>query len=126
MLSRLKHWADAAKRDVAALWLAARDPRVPFGVKLVAGTAAAYALSPIDLIPDFIPILGYADDFILVPFGLWLAIRLVPSDLMAEFRTRADARSQIPSSRAAAVAIVLFWIAVMAAIFWAFWPVPVH
>src|SRR5689334_8800414 len=99
MLSRLRQWADAAKRDIAALWLAAHDPRVPFGAKLVAGATAAYALSPIDLIPDFIPVLGYVDDLILVPFGVWLAIKLVPAELMAEFRAQAEALGQLPSSR---------------------------
>ena len=126
MVSRLKIWADAAKRDVAALWIASHDPRVPIGAKIVAGVAVAYALSPIDLIPDFIPVLGYFDDLILVPMGLWLAIRLIPSELMIEFRGRAEALDQLPSSRIAAIAVVIIWIAVMAAILWAFWPVPAH
>lgn len=126
MFARLREWANAAKRDIAALWIAARDPRVPLGAKLVAGATAAYALSPVDLIPDFIPVLGYLDDLILIPFGVWLAIKLVPAELMAEFRAQAAALGQLPSSRAAAAAIVIFWIAVMAAIFWAFWPTPVH
>jgi uncharacterized membrane protein YkvA (DUF1232 family) len=69
MLSRLKHWARAIKRDVFALWLAARDPRVPWYAKAMAGLVAAYALSPIDLIPDFIPVLGYLDDVVLVPLA---------------------------------------------------------
>ena len=72
----LKSWARALKRDVVALWLAARDSRTPFGAKLVAGAVAAYALSPIDLIPDFIPLLGYLDDLLLVPVGIWLAVRM--------------------------------------------------
>lgn len=126
MFARVREWANAAKRDIVALWLAARDPRVPLGAKLVAGATVAYALSPIDLIPDFIPVLGYLDDLVLIPFGLWLAIKLVPTELMAEFRARAAALDQLPSSRAAAVAIVIFWITVMAAIFWVSWPTPVH
>lgn len=126
MMTGWKRWADAAKRDVVALWIAARDPRVPRGAKLVAGVAAAYALSPIDLIPDFIPVLGYIDDLILVPLGVWLALKLVPDPLMAEFRARAEALDERPSSRAAARGIILFWIAVMAVIFWAFLPAPVH
>ena len=86
MLEPLKRWARALKRDVIALWLAARDPRVPLAAKLVAGAVAAYALSPIDLIPDFIPVLGYLDDLLIVPAGIWLALRLIPAELMAELR----------------------------------------
>ena len=82
----LKSWARALKRDVSALWIAARDPRVPWYAKALAGAVAAYALSPIDLIPDFIPVLGYLDDLILVPAGIWLVLRLVPRNLMREFR----------------------------------------
>ena len=70
MLTRLKAWAAALRQDVFALWLAARDRRTPLGAKLVAALVAAYALSPIDLIPDFIPVLGLVDDLLLVPLGL--------------------------------------------------------
>src|SRR3569832_1439609 len=100
-LSALKAWAKALKRDVVALWLAARDPRVPWYAKVAAGAVAAYALSPIDLIPDFIPILGYLDDLLIVPAGIWLAVRLIPPALMAEFRQRAASRDR-PTSLAAA------------------------
>jgi uncharacterized membrane protein YkvA (DUF1232 family) len=126
MLHKWKRWAEVVRRDVVALWIAARDPRVPRGAKLMAGIAAGYALSPIDLIPDFIPVLGYVDDLILVPIGVWIAVRLVPAELMGQFRVQADALSEQPSSRAAAVGIILFWVAVMAVLFWAFWPAPVH
>lgn len=126
MVTGLKRWAETVKRDVIALWIAPRDPRVPRGAKLAAGVAAAYALSPIDLIPDFIPVLGYVDDLILVPLGIWLAVKLVPMHLMAEFRAQAEVLSEKPSSRAAAIAIIFFWIAVMAILFWAFLPAPVH
>jgi uncharacterized membrane protein YkvA (DUF1232 family) len=122
----LKRWADAVKRDVVALWIAARDPRVPRGAKLVAGAAAAYALSPIDLIPDFIPVVGYLDDLILVPLGIWLAVKLVPAELMVEFRAQAEALGGKPSGRAAAIAIIIFWLAIMAVIFWAFLPTPLR
>ena len=74
------------KRDAVALALAAQDPRVPLKAKLVAVAVAAYALSPIDLIPDFIPVLGYLDDLVIVPAGILLAVRLIPPELMAEFR----------------------------------------
>src|SRR5918993_4535166 len=90
-LERLKSWARALKRDVVALWLAARDPRTPVLAKLVAAAVAAYALSPIDLIPDFIPVLGYLDDVILLPVAILLVIRLIPSDVMAQHRELAAA-----------------------------------
>lgn len=112
---QLKAWARALKRDVVALWLAARDPRVPLTAKMLAGSVAAYALSPIDLIPDFIPVLGYLDDLLIVPLGIWLALRLIPPDLMAEFRATATERAK-PSSYWAASAIVMLWLA-MAALF---------
>jgi uncharacterized membrane protein YkvA (DUF1232 family) len=74
MLKRLKDWARAVKRDVHGLWLAARDPRTPWYAKAVALGIAAYALSPIDLIPDFIPVLGYLDEVILLPLAIMLAV----------------------------------------------------
>jgi uncharacterized membrane protein YkvA (DUF1232 family) len=79
MMERLRGWARAVKRDLRALWLGVRDPRVPVMAKLLAGLALAYALSPIDLIPDFIPVLGQADDLILVPLLVRAALRLVPT-----------------------------------------------
>src|SRR5215475_7810996 len=82
----LRGWARTVKRDVHALYLASFDPRVPWYAKTVAIAVAAYALSPIDLIPDFIPVLGYLDDLIIVPLGIWLAIALIPKDIMAEHR----------------------------------------
>ena len=88
---RLRGWARGIKRDVHALYLAAQDPRVPWYAKVAAIAVAAYALSPIDLVPDFIPIVGYLDDLVIVPLGILLAVRLVPADLMLEFRTAAKA-----------------------------------
>ena len=110
-LERLKRWAHALKRDVVALWHAARDPRVPLAAKLVAGAVAAYALSPIDLIPDFIPVLGYLDDLLIVPAGIWLALRLIPPALMADLRRHAEEAEAFPVSRAGAAAVVLLWVA---------------
>ena len=109
-LQRLKTWARALKRDVLAIWIAARDSRTPWAAKIVAAAVAAYALSPIDLIPDFIPILGYLDDLIIVPLGVALVVRLVPPDLMAEFRALASARPVRPRSYIAAVLIVGLWL----------------
>ena len=110
-LSRVKEWARAVKRDVVALWIAARDPRTPWYAKLLAALVAAYALSPIDLIPDAIPVLGYLDDLILVPLGIVATVALIPAPLMQEFRREADARAERPTSRTAMVVIVCLWIA---------------
>jgi uncharacterized membrane protein YkvA (DUF1232 family) len=109
-LQRLKSWARALKTDVVALWIAARDPRTPLRAKLVAGAVAAYALSPIDLIPDVIPVLGYLDDLLIVPIGIALAIRLIPPALMAEFRGRAATRMEQPKSYVAALFVVAAWL----------------
>jgi uncharacterized membrane protein YkvA (DUF1232 family) len=122
LLTRAKPWARAVRRDVLALWFAARDRRVAWHVKALCAAIAAYALSPIDLIPDFIPVLGYLDEIILLPLAILLAVRLVPPSLMAEFRAQAEQLSDRPVSRAAAVAIVLLWIGAAAAIAWAVWP----
>ncbi len=110
-LGRLRDWAREIKRDVHALYLAARDPRVPWYAKAVALAVAAYALSPIDLIPDFIPVLGYLDDVIIVPLGIVLAVRLIPADILAEHRAVASEAGKRPASRTAAVVIVAIWIA---------------
>jgi uncharacterized membrane protein YkvA (DUF1232 family) len=86
----LERWSRAARREARLLRLAANDPRVPWYAKALAAGVVAYALSPIDLIPDFIPVLGYLDDALLVPLGLWLAWRLVPRDVRADLRRQAD------------------------------------
>ena len=114
----LRSWAGALKRDVVALWIAARDPRVPWPAKALAGAVAAYALSPIDLIPDFIPVLGQLDDLLIVPAGLWLVIRMIPPPLFAEFRAEADRRAQRPTSYAAAAVVAAIWAAASAAAIW--------
>jgi uncharacterized membrane protein YkvA (DUF1232 family) len=109
-MRRLRDWAREIKRDVAALYLAARDPRVPWYAKAVALAVAAYALSPIDLIPDFIPVIGYLDDVVIVPLGIVLAVQLIPADILAEHRATASELGERPTSRAAAVVIVAIWI----------------
>ena len=109
MIDALKSWARNIKRDVVALWIAARDTRTPLAAKIVAGAVAAYALSPIDLIPDFIPVLGYLDDLLIVPLGIWIAVRLIPPPLLAEFRSAASARSR-PTSRTAAAIVIGLWL----------------
>jgi uncharacterized membrane protein YkvA (DUF1232 family) len=110
MLQRLRYWARGIKRDVHPLYLAARDPRVPWYAKAVALAVAAYALSPIDLIPDFIPVIGYLDDLIIVPLGILLAVRLIPADVLAELRAAASEAAERPTSRMAALVIVAIWI----------------
>lgn len=108
--ARLKQRARDLKTEAFALYLAARDPRTPWYAKLLVAGIVAYALSPIDLIPDFIPVLGYLDDLILLPLGITLAIRLIPQHVLAECRTRArktgDGR---PVSRVAGAVIVIIW-----------------
>ena len=112
LIGRLRRWARLLKRDVMALYFAAKDRRVPWYAKVVAGCVAAYALSPLDLIPDFIPVLGYLDDIILVPLGIALAIRLIPPDLLEEHRRKAEAQAaQRPVSRWAATVIITVWLA---------------
>ena len=115
MLGRLKGWARTIKRDVHALYLAARDPRVPWPAKALALFVAGYALSPIDLIPDFIPVVGYLDDIVLVPLGIALAVRMIPRDVMAEHRAAATLATGRPVSPIAAAVIVTAWMALIAA-----------
>jgi uncharacterized membrane protein YkvA (DUF1232 family) len=115
---RLKKWMRALRRDAHAIRLASRDPRVPWTVKLLAIAVAGYALSPIDLIPDVIPVLGVLDDLIIVPLGIWLVIALIPEDVMREYRAMASAAAQRPVSKAAAIIIVALWISGAALLGW--------
>lgn len=103
-------WALALKADVIAVFIAARDPRAPWGPRLLALAVAAYALSPIDLIPDFIPVLGLLDDLILVPLGLWLVVRWMPPAVMSDARARAAEIGARPKSWAAAAFFMLVWL----------------
>ncbi len=118
MLEHWKQWARLIKRDAHALYLAARDPRVPWYAKALAIAVAAYAASPIDLIPDFIPIVGYLDDLIIVPLGIALVVRLIPPALMAEHRALADAAQDRPVSRIAAALIATIWLVSVVAAAW--------
>ncbi len=124
MLGGLREWARTIKRDVVALYIAARAPRVPWYVKLAAAVVAAYALSPIDLIPDFIPVLGYLDEAILLPIALIIVIKMIPVPLMAEFRTEAQRRAERPTSWVAAAVIIALWITAATFLIWMFWPTP--
>ncbi|PQA83687.1 hypothetical protein C5F52_09700 [Limnohabitans sp. TS-CS-82] len=111
LIARLKTWARGIKRDVVTVYFAARDPQAPTGARLLAAVVAAYALSPIDLIPDFIPVLGYLDDLLIVPFGLLLVMRLMPDEVIANARVKADTLLAKPRSLWAAACFVAIWIA---------------
>lgn len=111
------------KQDTYTLYVASRDPRVPLVAKLVIGAVLAYALSPIDLIPDFIPVLGYLDDFVLIPLGIALAIQLIPDNIWRDCKTRAAATlgNKLPRSRAAALVIISIWLGAAAWLTWFGW-----
>src|SRR5690242_7542866 len=111
MSQSLRDWARLIKQDVHALYLASRDPRLPWYAKACAIALAGHALSPIDLIPDFIPVLGYLDDVIIIPLGILLVVRMIPPELMAEHRELASAAQERPVSRTAPVVIGLIWVA---------------
>ncbi len=106
------------KIDAHAAWLAARDPRTPWHARAFGLLVAAYALSPIDLIPDFIPVLGLLDDALLIPLGLWLFVKLLPPGLMEEHRARAAAAAERPVSRAGLALVMLTWAAAAALAAW--------
>ncbi len=106
----LRHWAQTLTRDVHALYLACGDPRVPWYAKALAIVVVGYALSPIDLIPDFIPVLGLLDDLVLLPAGLYLVLKFIPSEVLEDHRRQASAAAaERPTCRIAAVAIVAIW-----------------
>ena len=110
VISRLRDKARALKRDAVILYFAVRDPRTPLIAKLVAGLVVAYTLSPIDLIPDFIPVLGYLDEIILIPLGIALSLRLIPEEVLIASRVKAASALSQPKNYVAAGVIVLLWI----------------
>ena len=109
VVENLKVWAGRLKAELYALYLAYRDPRVPLHARVFAACVVGYAFSPIDLIPDPVPVLGYLDDLILIPLGVALAIRMIPEDVLAECRERARAAEGRPVNRIAA-AVVVIWL----------------
>lgn len=113
--SDLRTWARRIKRDGVTLWFAGKNPRTPWYAKALGVFVVAYALSPIDLIPDFIPVLGYVDDVLLLPGLIWVAIKLLPANVLAECRTQADewmaSKAAKPTSKVGAVVVVLLWLA---------------
>ena len=119
---KLRQKAKAIKADVLALWFAYRDERTPWYAKLWTAMVVGYAFSPIDLIPDFIPVLGYVDDAILLPLGILVAIRLIPKEVLADSRVKAriwlEEREGKPKNWAAAIMIVLLWAALLLSIFY--------
>jgi uncharacterized membrane protein YkvA (DUF1232 family) len=117
--ARVREWAEALRRDVYAIYLASRDERVPWYAKGLALLIAAYAVSPVDLIPDFIPVLGHLDDAILIPLGIWLLLRLIPSDLLNEHRRQAEANAERPTDwRIGAVFIAIWGVALAFSVRW--------
>ncbi|WP_183264472.1 DUF1232 domain-containing protein [Aminobacter niigataensis] len=118
VLEAAKRWARLLKRDVVALYLAARSRSTPWYARVAAACVAAYALSPIDLIPDFVPILGYLDDLLIVPLGIWLVIRMIPPELMADFRAKAAEINAKPRSLAGLAFVVTVWLAALALAGW--------
>jgi uncharacterized membrane protein YkvA (DUF1232 family) len=121
MKDRLRRWAEVLERDTLTIWLAARDPRVPWYVKGLALCIAAYALSPIDLIPDFIPVIGYLDDLLIVPLGIYFVLKLTPTTVVEELRATAARRiaDRPPPSMAGAAAIIAVWVAIAALVAYA-------
>jgi uncharacterized membrane protein YkvA (DUF1232 family) len=118
MFSRIRNRARSLKADGYAIYLASRDPRVPWYAKALAIAVAAYALSPIDLIPDFIPVIGYLDDLIILPLGILLVVSLIPETVMAEYRAKAAEAGPRPASTAGMIAIVVLWVSGAAALGW--------
>ena len=125
-IQRLRDWASRLKQETFALYLAARHPRTRWPVRLLIAGLVAYALSPIDLIPDFIPILGWLDDLLIVPLGLSVVRRLIPDPLWTELHAAADAASERPSSRAGLAFILLLWAMLLYLVYWAVRTSPWH
>ena len=121
MLDQLKTRARALQKEAYAIYLAARDPRTPWYVRALIFFVVAHTFSPIDLIPDFIPVLGYLDDLIITPAGIWLAVRLIPSEVLTEARAKA-ATYTVDSSvgKVGATIIIVVWITVLVAIIYFF------
>jgi len=110
MYQQIKQWAKTLKKNIVVVWLVAKGERTPVWIKILALITAAYALSPIDLIPDFIPVLGYLDDIIIVPLGLLLVIKLTPKEIIDHCRMRASLLTERPVNRWAAGVIILIWL----------------
>ena len=117
LIEKLKNWAQLLKQDVLILWFATKSPNTPWVLKAICIFIVAYALSPIDLIPDFIPVLGYVDDLVLLPILIWMAIRLIPSSIILESRIKADEwlrqNQSKPKSYLGFLIVVIIWLLVI-------------
>jgi len=122
----LRDWARRIKRDAVTLWFACRDPATPWLPKALCWFTVAYALSPIDLIPDFIPVLGYLDDVLLLPALIWLAVRLLPPEVIVRSRARAEEwmtrTGSKPTSKAGMALVIGIWVLAAAGLAWWLWP----
>ena len=121
ILASVRHWASRLKRDVVTVYFAARHPATPRWLRLLALLVAAYALSPIDLIPDFVPLLGYVDDLLLLPLGLLLVLRFLPPAVLAACREQAAQLLARPRSRGAALVIISLWLGCALAVAYYAW-----
>jgi uncharacterized membrane protein YkvA (DUF1232 family) len=121
-LTSLKNRANTLKRETLAIWYATRDNRTPWYARVLALLVAAYALSPVDLIPDFIPVIGYLDDLILIPAGIALCIRIIPTQVMVEARLEAERSLAKPTTWWMTALIILAWLAILVLVFWLIMP----
>ena len=121
MLAWLRDWARRLLENAVLVWLAARDPRVPALVRVLAAAVAIYAFSPIDLIPDFLPVIGVLDDLILVPLGVWLVIQLLPSELLTELSHEAQRRSVVIGRKTGFLVIAATWLMAALLTGWIVW-----
>ncbi len=121
MLARLKRWSRKVRRDTYAVGLIARDRRVPWYTKTLALMVAGYAFSPLDIIPDFIPVIGFVDDVILVPLGIMAVIKLVPLEILREHREHAERAIDLPKSKIGGIVLLCLWIAGMGFSGWLAW-----
>ena len=122
-MGSLRDWAQALRRESLVLYYAAGEPRTPWYARLLAGAVVAYALSPIDLIPDFIPVLGYLDDLILVPIGIALTLKLVPAKVLSDARLSAEKALERPKSVATAAVVVAIWVGLAVLCAWWAWSI---
>jgi uncharacterized membrane protein YkvA (DUF1232 family) len=120
VIEQLRKWAKALKRELTVAWLAARDPQTPWWLRAWWMFTLGYALSPIDLIPDFIPVLGLLDDLILLPIMLWLGFKWTSPEVLQRARAQADREAHLPVSKTAGLIIALIWIVAIGALFAAF------
>ena len=115
ILEKLGYWAQTLKGQLLTLWFCRSHPGTPLGAKIMAALVVAYAFSPIDLIPDFIPVIGYLDDLILIPLGIYITLRMIPAPVLAEARVQAEAwiaeEKEKPKNYCVAVLFVAIWLA---------------